>query len=333
MAVTGQAEAHWTDGRYAVSAWAYNESNVYQVAGQAGLDSVKEMDWEWEAEGGRQWADPYACNGCTTARRVYFTYNNFDGMYGITGRANGPCADGMSCYIQLDLSERWNTTWEIRDANWMDMRSLMLHEFGHWMGAEHTYDFVVEPDTREPVMVGGDYGGLSYGEIKRSVTLDDIQSLHAARNRVTIITADDSMEYHGLYHFVERVAGGGGYQFRCDGTGYASSNCYYRNWGAGSSIYQHVAPRGAYMDLRDVRGRVRFRNRGGAPGTVTVAVWNTETVPETLVQQAVCQLPLDTSWIQCATPYFRGDPFERELRIEAYNNNNFSVDIDTIIFG
>jgi hypothetical protein len=323
------AAAHRSSGRYPVAAWSCNEANIRQHTGQAGIDSVYAMDWEWEVEDGRKWADPYASN--TTSDRVLrFVPDGFDGMFGVYARANGECGSGMTCWINFDMAERWNTTWELRDSMWLDFRSIVLHEFGHWMGAGHTFDRPA-PDTREPVMTGSPYGPtLLYGQTKRSLTLDDIQALHAARNYVTIITADDSLEYHGLYHFVERVVSGGGYEFRCDGAGYGS-NCYYRNWGAGSSIYQEVAPRGAYMNLRDVRARVRFRNRTGQAGTVTVAVWNVEAAPAILVKQSVCNLPTDTSWIQCATPYFQYS--EKLFRIEAYNNNAGSVDIDTVIFG
>jgi hypothetical protein len=326
------AAAHRTNGRYITTTFSYNESNIYNTIGQAGIDSLYAMDWAWEVEGGTNFANAVACNSCTTSRRVFFTYDTFDGMGGVLARATEPCDHTKACDMYFDLSERWNSTWEIRNWDWMDFRSVALHEFGHWMGAGHSYDTSnVEPDTREPVMIDGNYGGIAYGEIKRSVTQDDIQALRAARNYINIITADDSFEYYGLYHFVERVAGGGGYQFRCGGAGYGGTNCSYRYWGAGSSIYQQVAPRGNYMINRNVRARVRFKNQTANLASATVAVWNMETAPPTLVSQSVCTFAGWQNWTECATPYFQYP--EKMFRIEAYNNNGGNMDVDTLIFG
>jgi hypothetical protein len=232
--------------------------------------------------------------------------------------------------MRFDSTERWNTTSEQRDANWCDLQSVALHEFGHWIGLSHSYD-IPTTDARTAVMRGEQYSDLGYGVIKRDIRQDDVNGFHAARNYATILTADDSMEYYGTWHFKfhQRVAGVGSRSLYCDGSGYAGTRCFIEYNGSGNSLYQDISPRGNYVNFRTMVARARFRNRTGQPASVTVAVWNLDNGQ--VVAQQVCNLPLDSSWVQCATPGFSTGG--NNLRQEVYNNTGGNVDIDTFILG
>jgi hypothetical protein len=324
------AGAFRTFGRYQYESWSYNESNIYATVGQAGIDSLYASDWAWEVESLGYWANPVACNSCTTNRNIYF--QNYDGFqYGYWGMANGACGPTVNCWLFFDLLERWNTTWEIRNSDWMDFRTAALHELGHWIGIAHTYYDTPSTDPRKAVMNGEPYGGINYGEIIRDIRQDDINGFHGARNYATIISADDSFEYHGWFYwdFHFGVPGRGSGTLYCSG-GY-NSNCFIQYNGAGNSVYQDMHIRDTYIanGTRQMRGRVRFRNRTGAPAQATVAVWNLEN--SQVYAQATCNLMLDTSWMECATPYFTSDG--RRMRLEAYNITGGNIDMDTAILG
>jgi hypothetical protein len=316
-----------TGGRYPVDSWAYNESSIRNTLGQAGIDSLYAMDWAWEVEDLRKWSDLYA-NNANTTHNIYFAWG--DGYkVGYSAYATIGCGSSVNCQMVFDLYEVWNSTYEIRDSSWLDFRSVALHEFGHWIGLDHYWDFP-STDNRVSVM----HAELGYGEIRRSIVQDDINGFHGARNYATIISADDSFEYHGWFYwdFHYRVAGQGSGTLYCGGgQGYAGTNCFIEYNGAGNSVYQDMAIRNQYVanGQRSMQGRVRFRNRTGAPAQVTVAVWNLEN--GTVYSQQTCNLPLDTSWLQCATPYFTSDG--RMMRLEAYNLTGGNVDIDTAILG
>lgn len=323
------AHAFFTFGRYPAETICYNEQGIRNVIGQVGIDSLYASDWAWEVEELWKWTNLVANNGCTTSRNLYFAWG--DGFGGTLGQSNGACGSGSSCYIWFDLYDRWNSTWEYRDNNWVDFRTVSLHEFGHWIGLAHSYDSP-STDNRSPIMQGWPSGGHNYGDIQRSIVQDDVNSFHAARNYATIISADDSFEYHGWFYwdFHYRVPGQGSGTLYCGGgQGYAGTNCFIEYNGAGNSVYQDMAIRTEYVNYRTMVGRARFRNRTGAPASVTVAVWNLENGQ--VFAQQVCNLPLDTSWIQCATPGFTSDG--RYMRLESYNNTGGNVDIDTAILG
>ncbi|HVF76147.1 MAG TPA: matrixin family metalloprotease [Acidimicrobiales bacterium] len=327
--VAPPASAHTVNGRWPSEQWAYNESGIANVIGPVGVESLYTADWSWETTELWKWVNPYA-NNTTNSRNIYF--DSIDGrMGGVWGRAATPCRAGYTCYMYFDIAERWNSTSELRDNNWMDFRSAATHEFGHWMGGSHSWDY---PSTQEfPGQKAALYEHVNYGEYRRAIFQDDINAVKAARAYLDIVTANDSFEYGTRGFLLRRAFGQGSWTRYCDGGGYAGTSCYVQWNGTSNSIYQDVHLRGTGYNqngARNMWGQGRFRNRSGLAGRqVQVVVWNIDS--GTILANQICNLPIDASWVHCTTPSFRTGP--AGLRVEYYNNTGSNTDLDIAILG
>lgn len=299
-------------------------------------NSLYSADWAWEVQSLGSYVNFYNNDTLGGTRRI------------MVGPIDGPTPPGGSstfaqvqqpplppycedesatCSITFDIAEHWNTTSEIRDSTWLDFISVAVHEFGHWVGLQHSNDRP-STDNALPAM----QSPFAYGRIQRVIRQDDANGMHTSRPAFPIMSANDSFEFTSpFYGFNFKPSSRGGSMTRYCNDSFPAYNgaCfveYNGNGAGGASVYQDMYDRG--WNNYSIRGRVRARNRGGSPTSFTVTVWELD---PNIAHYTTCSLPADTSWVQCYTPFFDLAPGSVRLRLEAYNNSSWNVDIDTMI--
>lgn len=112
-------------------------------------------DQAWQAQGLNAHIDLVPGSSSNQVRLEYI-----DGRGGIIGKASFGCPANYSagCLLAVDPSEAWYVGTGTPPRDRLDMWGLFSHEFGHWVGANHSTDL---PSTHPyiPTM----YPRMSYG--------------------------------------------------------------------------------------------------------------------------------------------------------------------------
>lgn len=243
-----------------------------------------------------------------------------------------PCrSDAVTCEIRFETGygNTWNTTTELRDSSWLDFVAFATHEFGHWIGLDHSSDYP-STDNRKPTMWRYPISEM------RTIQQDDINGLRTARPTYAAPNLLSNGHFGWTYAdwggtdnttWIGRQAVGWSLPWDSDG------NRYLAFGGNGASVHQDLyIYNGNYVSGRTMTPRARFRFPNG--GSVTVAVWALDTAQ--LVYQRTCSVGAGSTWREivgttwsaanCTGNVTFVEPTTSiPMRIEIYNNSPTSV--------
>ena len=338
---SGEAAAFRITRQYPTITFTYEiRPSVYRIGGQAMVDSIHAADWMWESASLSDVVNAVHCDDCTDIRYVDF-YAGDNQQGGVTAevqRVNnlsdgvGCREDGVWCSLEFDVNENWNTTGQVRDATWLDLRAVATHEFGHWMGLNHA---VMDGGGAQEIVASHAvpntmFWAVNYGDTyQRDIAQDDANGVRAARNWQFHITANMGFEHANapFWGYVMTGTGISWARYCNDWTGAHQGACFVQFGGAGTTISQNHHNRGFLSD-RQLFGSVFVRNRGSTMATITLEVERLDVGAGTSVTCTVAPHP--TAWSQCTTGLTSNPGGQVRYRLVLRNNQGGLFDVDSL---
>jgi hypothetical protein len=300
------------------------------------------------------WGDPNGVGGSI------HTIQHGDAGGGALARATVGCEQTISCFMTVAINIgmcngavcQWNTGGGTPAPGWADIRSVLVHEFGHWLGVDHAGDC---PNTdggplnaQCPAPTSNAYRPSitaihSFGTDERTIQADDENSLRAARP-----TPDTNLLANG--HVWEQSSWWGGtanlgwkswnspsvFRVASGGTGDGGAYINFYKIGGQSSISQDVFIASAnYLNTLTMTPRLFFRapSSGGVHLKVVVRNINNNNA---VIYERNCIVPSDATWRSlsysgCTGNTTFADPPDGSgvgLKFEIYNMTGTNFDID-----
>lgn len=177
----------------------YRLDQTVRNRGNDAILAVYAGDQAWEAHDLRQWTD-LVNNDSLGGNRVV-KFDPIDGPGDIRAQTwpLGCLATSPSCELEFDSGENW--CYRTGDpGSRPDLRGVAAHEFGHWIGLDHSGgatgcpspDFLASDNNAYPTMTAC---YQSSNPDLRTISQDDVNGFHVARQGSPLPTANDSFEY------------------------------------------------------------------------------------------------------------------------------------------
>lgn len=239
---------------------------------------------------------------------------------------------GFHCRVAFNPNYGWNYGTACVNGNPPnDFVAVATHEFGHWMGADHSSDRPTSGRNESPTMVTPYAGDCR----QRSIEHDDVNSfLQAVPGTLSISSNRDFEETHSLN---STTNGDIGWKFLAstNGTGSATryfdpsnalNSSYFIQFNSGSgnaaSIYQDLYPRGPGVTV--VSPYVYLRNNSIFNiQSYQLVVWNMSAGPTPYVKN--CGLGPGVGYSLCNASFAINSDWLR-VQIYLYGAGNVSVD-------
>lgn len=312
----------------------------YGISPSIPIDAVYATEVVWEVDGQASTHQFAHQPGGPTNNRVLMEWidGNPSGT-DVLGDATMPCwGSSSNCRLRLDSGNNWYNGTGTPASNQTDMRSVLIHEFGHWHGLDHS-DFAPGTDTRTPVMSAT----IGDGVLRRLLTQDDANGFQSARSLSPgNVLANRSFELrtpNTNYTSTNPFAGwrigsspnGQQSAWYCNDSAFPAHDgaCFVEFNGrgtAGSSIYQDLSVERPGSNDGTWAPRLQFRVRGQA-GSINLVVWWLDTTGPQF-NQVTCQGAANV-WTFCSLGNLTEPAGTRRIRIQVYNNTTGNVDVDS----
>lgn len=318
-------------GPYAGGPVYYNVSSTYTRAGYS-VDRIHEADQAVAIQdlslGFRFLHD----NARTSSRLV--VAGSIDGPGGVLANATLGCTVSGNCTMRFDTAENWNMGTGVPGPGQFDFLTIAAHEFGHWVGLDHSTD-VPSSDSVVPPMMRANFNA---GTLVREPRADDTNGFKVARGGPYFnMVANSSFEYDQpfrAWNLLPSARGAAAARY-CSGSVDLSCFVQFNGNGAGGvSLYQDIHD---YIG-RGPRGSVPWHEyfsldpsvmvRPNSSGLVSLAVFFLNTGGEVHRDCAVTA----GVWTRCVAPTTTQRQGNTVIRLQVINHTPDNLSVDDLRF-